>query len=225
MSNELITFGSLFNRADNVNDDLLADLGGGEWNPSLSIGYATVGAVKQGLCPIGDFILAGKQALGKTIKIVAIDRRKHCALRNQTTKKYMAHSYSFVTNDPDFEAFLAEAPAGTDLLKGADLFCYLPDSRVFVEFWMKSTLARTADRLWKASEGGRVVTLTTRYAEDAETSRSWYELDIGLTNESLEGSPLDGEKIKFDLAQGERALSIFHSVKSTRMASGPVRER
>ena len=67
---------------------------------------------------------------------------------------------------------------------------YLVEAQIFCTFFLKKTTAKFSKAIVDAGDGGRVIKLSTQYAE--YKGNSWYDLNVVKTGVAAVGSRLEG---------------------------------
>lgn len=169
------------------------------WINTLTICYAISESFEKGIAKPGEFVLAGQTSLGNKIECVCFDYRVHTVLIN--TKLQSFEDNIFVPSTyvgslklhKEYQDFITQTlKADCEIQEGTDLLLYIPSATVFATIFCKKTLAASAEGVYKASRGGRLVTVSTLKQSNKTNTRSWYTMVPIPTNRGVIGCTLPG---------------------------------
>jgi hypothetical protein len=199
---------------------MLQEMGSGDFIPILTVGYASSGAVQEGLARPGEFILSGQSSLGNEIEAVCLDYRAHAVVVDTDSNLFEGHYYvssewckkqdkSLMDNEGWRDFTTQNLPKGKEMQKGADLFLYIPSITQFVTLFCKKTLADSAHQVYKASRKTQLVGIKTVRMTNKAGSRSWFTFNVTRLNRGIVGSPLD---VKADIAMPRDLFQKYYAI-------------
>ena len=241
MSNELQTTNTNIVSIldDQINDEqpsTIAEVGSQEWIPLLAICYALSETFKKGIAKPGEFTLGNTTSLGNTIEAVCIDYRVHTIMVDKAKQTFEGHV--FVSSDwkkplaehEEYQKFMNQSvPPNCEIQEGTDLFFYIPSANTFASILCKKTLATSANEVFKAGKGGRLLEISTVEQQNKARSRSWYIMRPIQTKRALVGSKLPD--VTADVAFQADAFAKYYTLfknpekGAVKDETAPTRER
>lgn len=215
------------------------ETGATEWIPILAVCYATSDSFKEGIAKPGEFVLSKETSLSDKISAVCLDFRAHAALVDKDDFSFKGECYvgseykESIKTHEKYSAFIEQdVPANHEIQEGYDLFLFIPSVNAFCTIFCKKTLASSAEPIYKASKGGRLVEITTVMKSNKTGKRSWYTLNPVPLKRALVGSQLPDvtADIAIDQATFVRFYEMFKNPKTgpevvSKEESGPSRAR
>lgn len=245
MSNELQTNAPSMNEligsqtADAQPPAVFQEVSTQNWINSLVICYAISESFEKGIAKPGEFVLASQTSLGNKMDVVCFDYRVHAVVVNNKTQTFEDQIFvpstyqNSLKNHSEYQAFVNQAvKPGCEIQEGTDLLFYIPAQSVFASLFCKKTLNASAEPIYRASRGGRLVTISTLKQSNKANTRSWYVIVPVPTNRGVIGCTLPGvvADISVPADMFARNINLFRNPPKgaetvSEAEAAPVRDR